>query len=128
MTSLTLIDTSAWIEFLRPNGDQVIADLVEEALVCDQAATCDIVMLELWNGAGNLQQRKKLRQLEQNIHALQHTSLVWRTARNLAEKARDKGLSIPSTDLLIFSTAKLHSASLICKDKHFDWLKDIDPM
>lgn len=125
MSALTLIDSSAWIEFLRPNGNQQIADQVEEALTSGIATTCDIILLELWNGAGNQQQRKHIQSLENNLQTLPQNKAVWKTAKTLATKARAKGLSIPSTDLLIYATSQIHKTTLLHQDKHFNWLAQI---
>ena len=48
---LLLVDTSAWIHFLRPDGDSDIAREVETALAGGAAFWCQMIQLELWNGA-----------------------------------------------------------------------------
>lgn len=46
-----LVDTSAWIETLRANGDAAVRARVRELAVDDRAVLCDMVRVELWNGA-----------------------------------------------------------------------------
>ncbi len=48
---MTLVDTSAWIESLRPSGDRAVAERVRSLLVNGDAAWCAMARLELWNGA-----------------------------------------------------------------------------
>jgi predicted nucleic acid-binding protein len=48
---MTLIDTSAWVEALRRNGDEDVRSRVGGLLKTGHAILCDIVILELWNGA-----------------------------------------------------------------------------
>ena len=50
MTAL-LVDTSAWIHFLRPEGDVAVRARVDAALRSGTARWCPVVRLELWNGS-----------------------------------------------------------------------------
>lgn len=47
---MVLIDTSAWIEFLRRGGDERVADEVGRLLDEAEAATCGVVEMELLQG------------------------------------------------------------------------------
>ena len=49
---MILVDSSSWIHFLRPDGDAVVRARVSQALREGEACWCDMVRLELWNGAG----------------------------------------------------------------------------
>ena len=68
--SLILIDTSAWIHFLRPDGDPAIAGRVQAALVNGVACWCPMIRLELWNGAGGSREKKVLRDFERDLPEL----------------------------------------------------------
>ena len=46
-----LIDSSAWIEYLMPNGSKKVKDKVRDILEKDDAATCGIVVVEILRGA-----------------------------------------------------------------------------
>ena len=50
-TRLTLIDTSSWIEALRRSGRAEVRERVARLMSEGRAAWCDLVALELWNGA-----------------------------------------------------------------------------
>jgi len=42
-----LIDSSAWIEYLRPNGAAKVKRRVREVLEKDEAVTCGIVVVQI---------------------------------------------------------------------------------
>ena len=48
---MTLIDTSAWIEFLRRSGDPTVKAHVASYPDAGQAATCGPIEFELLSGA-----------------------------------------------------------------------------
>ena len=123
--SLTLIDTSSWIEALREKGSVEIRDRVRELIVDGQAVWCDYVLLELWNGAKGEYEQKKLRELEKEIPALSTTDKVWELARDLARKCRKAGTAVPPADLLIAACAFHHDASIEHNDSHFDLIQQI---
>ncbi|HIL91084.1 MAG TPA: PIN domain-containing protein [Gemmatimonadetes bacterium] len=116
---LTLIDTSSWVEALRRQGSEVVRDRVHKLLVEGQAAWCDMVLLELWNGARGDNEKKRLGQLEQEMICLPTTSLVWEKARLLARLCRENGLTAPATDLLIIACAGTHEVDIEYQDIHF---------
>ncbi|MBI2027659.1 MAG: hypothetical protein HYS98_07670 [Deltaproteobacteria bacterium] len=63
-SSLVLIDSSSWIEALRKNGKREIKDRVERLLVEGQATSCEMVLLELWNGARGKEEKNYISELE----------------------------------------------------------------
>jgi predicted nucleic acid-binding protein len=115
----TLIDTSSWVEALRRQGDEIVRGRVHKLLVEGQAAWCDIVLLELWNGARGDYEKKRLGQLEKEMLCLPTTSLVWEKARLLARLCRKNGVTAPATDLLIVACAHTHEVEIEHQDAHF---------
>ena len=99
--SMTLVDTSSWVEALRSDGSSDVRQRVRQLLIEGQAAWCDLVSLELWNGARGEYEKKKLAELEKEIPCLSTTDGVWRLARELARKSRDAGKTAPAADLVI---------------------------
>ena len=90
-----LIDTSAWIEFFRPEGDPQIRQQVTEALKAKNAVLCDMVLLELYRG--NAKQRKHVRLLESALPLLPTSDGVWARARKTATKLAALGKPVPNT-------------------------------
>jgi len=119
-----LIDTSAWIETLRPDGDAAVRASVAEAADYGRAVLCDMVLLELWNGAGDSREKRLLRDLEEIVPCVPTTAAVWQRARELARAGRDIGLTLPGADLLIAAAAQVHGLGLLHRDAHFDRLAE----
>jgi len=115
-----LIDTSCWIEALRRDGDPGIRQQVRHLLLSGEAATCSMVLLELYNGARGDYEKSQLGMLEDTLINLAIDDAVWLRSKELASMCRGKGLTIPSTDLLIISVSLRYDVSLIHLDRHFD--------
>lgn len=120
-----ILDTSIWIEFLRDDGDQEIKSQVERLLLTGNAVMTDVVLLELWNGAGNQRQKSILRKLEKIIHCLDSDRKTFAYAVKLSQKARSAGCSLPITDILIFAVSQIHEVPLMHKDKHFEVMQEL---
>ena len=117
-----LIDTSAWIEALRPTGNVLVRERVRDLLAEGRAATCEMIVLEL---AGGTRTEEEYRELCEDLEALQQfriTESVWGSAYRIAYMLRRKGVSIPATDQLIAAVALNYTCSLLHSDKHFDLL------
>lgn len=117
---MILIDSSAWIHFLRPDGDTEVRQRVQDALRAGLAAWCPVVRLELWNGAGGERERATLREFARVLPELPITPDVWDHACVLARSCRNAGVSVPATDLLIVACAQVHVADLIHADADFE--------
>jgi len=115
-----LIDTSAWIDALRPTGDAIVREQVRHLLAEGRAATCEMIILEL---AGGTRTEGEYLELCEDLEALQQfpiTSSVWTLAYRIAHTLRRKGLSIPATDHLIAAVGMNYPCRLFHRDKHFD--------
>jgi predicted nucleic acid-binding protein len=116
---MKLVDTSAWVEYLRA-GTSSVAENVEALILSDEAAWCDIVLLELWNGARGQPEKKKLAELSAVIPRLEITHEVWKLAHRLASCCRDKGKTVPAADVLVAACATHYGLGLEHKDTHLD--------
>ena len=118
---MKLVDTSAWIEYIRGTGSDTALQ-VNEMIVSGEAAWCDLAAVELWNGVSERQQSKLIK-LERLIVPLAINQSVWLHARKLANAARSNGLTIPVTDIVVAACAHIHQASIEHhRDEHFDML------
>jgi predicted nucleic acid-binding protein len=122
---MKLVDTSAWIHSLRPDGDPAVAERVRAALESGEATWCAMVRLELWNGARGDREKKVLRDMEATLSDLPITDEVWQLAMQLAQQARAKGWTVPATDLLVAACAQHHEAGLEHADSHFDQIASL---
>ena len=122
---MILIDSSSWIHLLRPNGDPAVRSRVENALQSGEACWCPLIQIELWNGAGGNQEKKVLRDFAKVLPELLITDDVWHTAYDLARHARERGITIPASDLVIAACAQYHKAGLETADSDFARLEDL---
>jgi predicted nucleic acid-binding protein len=113
-----LIDTSSWIDAMRRDGDAVIRARVQGLMQSGEAAWCDFVRLELWNGLRGAAERKQMEALEADVTLLPTTDAVWTRARELARRARAAGQTVPGPDLLIAACAWEHGVEMEHDDAH----------
>ena len=116
---MTLVDTSSWVEAFRRQGDADVRARVRTLLANGEAAWCDLVRLELWNGASGESERRALREYEHDLPCLEISRDVWLLSFDLARRTRSAGLTIPATDLVILACARHHGAALDHCDEHF---------
>lgn len=117
-----LIDTSSWTQALGEKGDDIVRRRVLALLSNSEAAWCDMVRIELWNGVRGESEKRRLRELDADLPRLEITSEVWDEACSVGLLARAAGLTVPASDLVIFACARTHRAGLEHNDKHFDLL------
>lgn len=115
---MTLVDTSAWIHSLRPDGDSAVADRVKALLESGEAAWCHLIQLELWNGARGKREQRVLTEMAANLPSLAMDEAAWSAGFELARKARAQGHTVPATDLAIAACARRHGVALEHADSH----------
>jgi predicted nucleic acid-binding protein len=119
---VVLIDTSSWIEALRQTGNTEVRERVTSLMVSGRSAWCDMVIVELWNGARGDYEKQKLKELENEILSLQITPAVWQKAKMLAQRCRQSGQPVPSADLVISACALFHNVAIEHCDDHIDFI------
>jgi predicted nucleic acid-binding protein len=116
-----LIDTSAWVEFLRGTGSAV-CDRVD-ALLDDEIATCHPVRMELLAGARSEQHLNDLRGLLARGSLLPTGPADYEDAAALYRTCRRGGETVRKlVDCLIAATAIRASVPLLHADSDFDVL------
>lgn len=121
---MKLVDASSWIEFLRGRTSEPSLR-VKSLLSRGQAAWCDLTLVELWNGARGQAEKSVLEALEGEVRLYPITERAWARACELARRCRSKGLTTPSSDIVIAACAAAHKLELEHCDEHFD---DILPL
>jgi predicted nucleic acid-binding protein len=116
-----LIDSSAWIEYLRPKGSQKVKQKVREILQREEAVCCGIIVVEILRGAKN---ERGFESLNDSLRALPQIPIddpVVERASQWGFLLDRKGKSVSTTDLIIASAA-YKKARLIHMDSDFELL------
>jgi predicted nucleic acid-binding protein len=120
---MILIDTSAWIEYLRGTGSPAAVEvrrlLSQEA---DRVVTCEPIAMELLSGAVDDDKHAKLEQLVNGLPSLKIDDVVdYRSAAAIYRTARRAGRTVRSiNDCLIAALSIRHGANMIHRDADFE--------
>ncbi len=118
---MILIDTSAWIEFLRDTGSQV-CDTVDELLGAD-LAICDAISMEVLAGARDEQHLAQLRGLLARATMVSITAADYDHAAALYRTCRRNGETVRKLiDCLIGAVAIRSNAPVLHADADFTTL------
>jgi predicted nucleic acid-binding protein len=115
---MKLIDSSAWVEFLRRKGDPKVKDTVARLLQTDQAAYTCPIRFELLSGA-RPGEESDLEQAFTLGHHFPFEEDDWLEAARLERQWRAKGLNIPRNDLFVATVAIRADVAILCRDAHF---------
>jgi predicted nucleic acid-binding protein len=117
-----LVDTSSWIEFLRGKNN-VVAGRVRELMREDEAGLCEMVLVELWNGARGEAEKQVLLDLQEVLPVLPIDSRVWLKSVSVAKECRRAGVTAPAADVIIAACALHYGLELEHCDGHLDAIK-----
>jgi predicted nucleic acid-binding protein len=118
---MRLVDSSAWIEFLRRKGDPSVKQKVARLIEADLAAYTCPVRFELLSGV----KREEEGDLEEAFRFSHHVPFEtqdWEGAALLERDLRSKGLTVPRNDLFVATVAVRAGLPVACRDAHFDAL------
>ena len=113
-----LIDTSAWVDFLRP-GLRPLGERVDELLGADQARICGVVITELLHGIKGGGEERQVLWLLERVWRIETIEQDWDDAGNLLRTLRKKGLTVPVTDAMVAVVAKRNGVAVLTADDHF---------
>ena len=122
MTSVLLIDTSAWIDFFR-GKQSAVTDSVQLALQLGLARLCGPVKAELLQGTKSRKEKQQLSVMFDAVESLATQEGDWETAGISLQMLRENGVTLPLTDALIAAIANRHKAHVLTLDHHFSHLK-----
>ena len=124
---LILPDTSCWIEFFRPRGDERIQSRIRQWLGEDRLALCGPVRVEVLRGA----RRAEAPRIAETFGALAQLDSAdadWLTVTTKARVLAEAGDTVPLLDLLIATIAYRHGAILAHRDAHFRAIVQVLPV
>lgn len=116
---MVIVDTSAWIEFFRRDGDPGVK-LAMKALVEELEATlCGPVEMEFLGGA-RPHERGRIQSRFDILPYLNNDQKLWREAATTYAKLRGAGATLPWNDVLIATLALQQDLRLYSVDPHFE--------
>lgn len=120
---LFLVDTSVWIFALRKDPVAQIKDRIDSLLKEDTLVTMGLIKLEILAGSKTEKEYNRLKTRFDALESLVTDDELWRKACENGFKLRRRGLTIPSTDVLIASCALQAGAVLLHADAHFNLME-----
>jgi len=120
-----LVDTSVWARKTHP----LVKGWLDQALLADTVATCDMVKLELLYSSRNV---TEFETIEDELAALRQCPIgesEWRRAiavyRSLARQGGTHQRSVKHADLLIAAAAESSNARVVHYDEDFDRISKV---
>lgn len=122
---LFLVDTSVWIFALRKDPVPQIRNRIDLLLKEDVVLTTGIIKLEILAGARTDKDYRRLKSRFDALESLETDDDLWQNACEHAFTLRRKGLTAPSTDILVATCALQAGATLLHADAHFDLMERV---
>lgn len=121
---MVLVDTSAWIELHRRDGDPAVKLAVRGLLDAFEAAMCGPVEMEYFGGARPAE-RERLQAWCNILPHIRSDQKIWRKAATNFTLLKQKGLTAPWNDVLIATIAVESGCSVYAVDKHISAMAPI---
>lgn len=115
-----LVDTSIWIEYFK--GSKMVQDIIHDT----KSFRCFIigpVIAELLLGIKTSGEKERLITCMNALPMLEITDNDWVDAGNTGNLLRQKGITVPLPDLIIFSVASKNNCALFTLDRHFEMIR-----
>jgi len=119
-----LIDSSAWVEYLRPGGAKRAKERIKEVLQKEEAVSCGIVTVEILRGARNEKDFQSLKDSLMRLPQIPLDDTVIERASRWGFILDRKGKVVSTTDLLIASAA-FKKARLLHIDSDFEMIATV---
>jgi predicted nucleic acid-binding protein len=119
-----LVDSSVWIEYLRPKGSPNIKERVRAILQKEEVVSCGIIVVEILRGTKNEKDFESLRDSLMSLPQIPIDSTVIERASKWGFLLDRKGRTVSTSDLIIASAA-YKNALLLHSDRDFDTIGSI---
>jgi len=119
---MILIDSSVWINYYRSDGEPRIKQIVIDAIDKDLVAINGIIMVEILSGISRKKEFEKVKNDFMGFHILPINDKVFLKSATIGSYLRRKGITVPSTDLIIAASAINSKSILYHIDNHFDMI------
>ncbi len=123
---MVLVDSSAWIGYLRPGRGAAsdASDTLDRLLQEDRVVLCGMVELEIFQGL-RPQERGRISELFSALSYIETERIDYVAAGERLGDLRRRGVTIPGADCLIGVLCLRHDLALLTLDGHFDHLPDV---
>ena len=117
-----IVDTSAWIESFRPQGEDKLKEVVKQLISEGKILLPGIIKTEILRGTKSKEEFQTLDELLSGLIYLSVEDELWgRLARFSFDLLRE-GITVPLVDAYIALLAIEQNASLLHRDIHFDFI------
>lgn len=116
---MVLVDTSAWIEFFRRDGDPSVKMAMKALIEELEATLCGPVEMEFLGGA-RLHERPRIQARLDILPYFGFDQKIWRKAASHYALLRQKGFTLPWNDIVIASLALSAGCRVYAVDQHFE--------
>ncbi len=124
MKNNILADTNVWIEFFRLQSD--IGEHLASMLQNNSVWTCGIVLFELLQGIRSEREKMLIFESMQELPYIEMTQSLWKKSAAISVLMKQKGLTLPHSDIFIASIAIEHNLSIFTFDKHFEQIPEVN--
>lgn len=119
-----LIDSSAWIEYLRPKGSKHVKEKVREILRREEVVCCGIVIVEVLRGAKNEKDFNSLIESFISLPQIPIDNTIIERASKWGFLLDRRGKIVPTTDLLK-AAAAYKKACILHVDSDFEIISSV---
>ena len=124
MKDNVLVDTSIWIEYFN-KPESPFGPVLDKLIKNGNAFATGVVLTELLQGAKIEKEFNSILESFIALPFLDATTDTWIKAGKISFSLRRKGITIPTTDLIIASLALENNTSVFTLDPHFEKIPDL---
>ena len=115
-----IVDTSAWIEFFRPQGAAPLREAIKLLISESRILLPGIIRTEILRGTRSREEYEMLDDLLKGLTYLPVAEDFWERLSQFSFDLLRKGLTVPLTDTYVALVAMENNARILHCDKHFD--------
>jgi predicted nucleic acid-binding protein len=114
-----------WIAYFK-NRDAALTAMLDSFLLQDRVCINGVILAELIQGIRNSAEKKELADLMSALHALEIPMADWRLAGEISSELRQKGITLPLTDIGIAANAIRNKVKVLTYDAHYSHFEHLD--